>query len=78
MACLVVSAVTGVTAMTREHYLIAEAVGLPVFVVVTKIDRVSEMQLNATLQALRELLSTGGDVCVITSENELSSCLSMG
>ncbi|KAK3827016.1 MAG: hypothetical protein J3R72DRAFT_11655 [Linnemannia gamsii] len=60
-ACLVVdSRVGGVNEMTREHLALSVALGLPTFVVVTKMDVATRDQLRATVTALMGLIRTTG------------------
>ncbi|KAG9326677.1 hypothetical protein KVV02_002873 [Mortierella alpina] len=64
-ACLVVdSRVGGVSEMTREHLALAVALGLPTFVVVTKMDVATREQLRATATALMTLIRTTGPSCL--------------
>ncbi|KAF9946464.1 GTP binding protein [Mortierella alpina] len=64
-ACLVVdSRVGGVSEMTREHLALAVALGLPTFVVVTKMDVATREQLRATATALMALIRTTGPSCL--------------
>ncbi|KAK3817880.1 MAG: P-loop containing nucleoside triphosphate hydrolase protein [Linnemannia elongata] len=59
--CLVVdSRVGGVNEMTREHLALSVALGLPTFVVVTKMDVATRDQLRATVTALMGLIRTTG------------------
>ncbi|KAF9274301.1 GTP binding protein [Mortierella alpina] len=64
-ACLVVdSRVGGVSEMTREHLALAVALGLPTFVVVTKMDVATREQLRATASALMALIRSTGPSCL--------------
>lgn len=64
-ACLVVdSRVGGVSEMTREHLALAVALGLPTFVVVTKMDVATREQLRATATALMALIRSTGPSCL--------------
>ena len=59
--CLVVdSRVGGVNEMTREHLALSFALGLPTFVVVTKMDVATRDQLRSTVTALMGLIRTTG------------------
>ncbi|KAG0268878.1 GTP binding protein [Actinomortierella ambigua] len=60
-ACLVVdSRVGGVNEMTKEHLALATLLGLPTFVVVTKMDVATHEQLRATVTALMLLIKRVG------------------
>ncbi|KAG0238751.1 GTP binding protein [Actinomortierella wolfii] len=64
-ACLVVdSRVGGVNEMTKEHLALATLLGLPTFVVVTKMDVATHEQLRATVTALMLLIKRIGASCV--------------
>ncbi|KAF9978016.1 GTP binding protein [Actinomortierella ambigua] len=64
-ACLVVdSRVGGVNEMTKEHLALATLLGLPTFVVVTKMDVATHEQLRATVTALMLLIKHIGASCV--------------
>jgi len=72
-ACLVVdSRVGGVNEMTKEHLGLAAALGLPIFVVVTKMDVATRDQLRATVTALMSLIRTTGPSCLPTVNGEAS------
>ncbi|KAG0197150.1 GTP binding protein, partial [Mortierella sp. GBA30] len=63
--CLVVdSRVGGVNEMTREHLALSVALGLPIFVVVTKMDVATREQLRATATSLMALIRTTGPSCL--------------
>lgn len=53
---LLVSAVSGIAGTTREHLSLAKALDLPVVVIVTKIDLVSEAKLEQTKDEVDEML----------------------
>ncbi|GJJ71320.1 hypothetical protein EMPS_03670 [Entomortierella parvispora] len=73
-ACLVVdSRVGGVSEMTKEHLGLAAALGLPTFVVVTKMDVATRDQLRATVTALMSLIRTTGPSCLPTVSGEVGS-----
>jgi GTPase len=73
-ACLVVdSRVGGVNEMTKEHLALAVALGLPTFVVVTKMDVATRDQLRATVTALMTLIRSTGPSCLPTVNGEGSS-----
>ena len=63
MVCLLlvqVGANAGVVGMTKEHLGLALALGVPVFVVVTKIDMCPPNILQETLQMLHKILKSPG------------------
>ncbi|KAG0049155.1 GTP binding protein [Gryganskiella cystojenkinii] len=73
-ACLIVdSRVGGVNEMTKEHLALAAALGLPTFVVVTKMDVATRDQLRATVTALMALIRTTGPSCLPTVNVEAGS-----
>ncbi|KAG0264976.1 GTP binding protein [Mortierella polycephala] len=75
-ACLVVdSRVGGVNEMTREHLALTIALGLPTFVVVTKMDVATRDQLRATVTALMALVRTTEPFCLSNVVDELGSSL---
>mmetsp|Transcript_4704 Transcript_4704/g.6973 ORF Transcript_4704/g.6973 Transcript_4704/m.6973 type:complete len:601 (+) Transcript_4704:122-1924(+) len=55
--CLVVGATTGVSEMTKEHYKLAAALKLSIFVVITKTDIASKDQLQKTKEDIKKLLT---------------------
>jgi hypothetical protein len=55
-ALLCVDAATGITRITREHLAVAVALEIPTALVVTKADAVDELQLQAVLQQLYQLM----------------------
>ncbi|CAD5222104.1 unnamed protein product [Bursaphelenchus xylophilus] len=57
---LMVGANMGISGMTREHLSLCLALNVPVFVVVTKIDRCPEPVLEDTLKQLNKLLKSPG------------------
>ncbi|KAI9480225.1 P-loop containing nucleoside triphosphate hydrolase protein [Coemansia mojavensis] len=57
---LMVAANAGVTGMGKEHLGLALALGIPVFVVVTKIDMCPPKVLDATLKQLSKVLRSSG------------------
>ncbi len=57
---LVVAANSGVQKMTKEHLGIAVAMGVPVFVVVTRVDIAPQEVLQRTLDEVLKLLKTPG------------------
>ncbi|GIX93832.1 GTP-binding protein 2 [Caerostris extrusa] len=59
-AVLVISAVCGLSGITKEHLGLAMLVDIPIVVVINKIDIASPALLNATLLQLQELLQTTG------------------
>merc|ERR1719495_2608702 len=59
-AMLVVSASGGVVPMTQEHLGIAVALGVPFFVVLTKVDVTPRDKLQATLDSLEKVLKSIG------------------
>ncbi|KAF9407933.1 GTP binding protein [Podila epigama] len=64
-ACLVVdSRIGGVSEMTKEHLGLATALGLPTFVVVTKMDVATRDQLRATVTGLMSLVKATGTSCI--------------
>ncbi|KAF9177588.1 GTP binding protein [Haplosporangium sp. Z 767] len=75
-ACLVVdSRVGGVNEMTREHLALTIALGLPMFVVVTKMDMATRDQLRATVTALMALIRTTEPFCLPNVVDEPGSSL---
>ncbi|CAF3676418.1 unnamed protein product [Rotaria sordida] len=59
-AMLMVGANAGVIGMTKEHLGLALALGVPVFVVVTKVDMAPANVLQETMQLLRRILRSPG------------------
>ena len=59
-AMLVVSAGAGVVPMTQEHLSIVEALEVPFFIMVTKVDAAPHHKLQATLNSLQTLLKSVG------------------
>lgn len=59
-SCLLVSAETGITNVTREHLGLAVALNIPVFVVITKKDLVDKQQLERVVRSVRTLVSRAG------------------
>ncbi|KAJ2870468.1 hypothetical protein FB639_004618, partial [Coemansia asiatica] len=57
---LMVAANAGLTGMAREHLGLALALGIPVFVVITKIDMCPSNVLDATLKQLTKVLRSSG------------------
>ncbi|KAJ2347251.1 hypothetical protein GGF43_004798, partial [Coemansia sp. RSA 2618] len=57
---LMVAANAGVAGMAKEHLGLALALGIPVFVVVTKIDMCPPQVLDATLKQLSRILRSSG------------------
>lgn len=55
---LLVSAVSGIAGTTREHLSLAKALDLPVVVIVTKIDLVSEAKLQQTKDEVDDMLKS--------------------
>ena len=55
-----IGANAGVVGMTKEHLGLALALGVPVFVVVTKIDMCPPNILQETLQMLHKILKSPG------------------
>ncbi|KAF9325358.1 GTP binding protein [Podila minutissima] len=73
-ACLVVdSRVGGVSEMTKEHLALSTALGLPTFVVVTKMDVATRDQLRATVTALMTLIRATGSSCLPSVHNSSPS-----
>jgi GTPase len=74
-ACLVVSANSGgLSEMTREHLAIAVMLGVPVFVVITKIDVATPEQLRLSLGSLIALLKAPGNCkvpLIVKNEDDL-------
>ena len=58
LVLLLVSAVSGVVGTTKEHLSLAKALDLPVVVIVSKTDLVSEAQLEQTKEIIDETLKT--------------------
>ncbi|KAF9584598.1 GTP binding protein [Lunasporangiospora selenospora] len=64
-ACLVVdSRVGGINEMTKEHYGLVMALGLPLFITVTKMDVATKDQLRATVIALMALVRSTAPSCL--------------
>ncbi|KAG0020331.1 GTP binding protein [Podila clonocystis] len=73
-ACLVVdSRIGGVSEMTKEHLALSTALGLPTFVVVTKMDVATRDQLRATVTALMTLIRGTGSSCLPSVHNSSPS-----
>ncbi|KAF9111455.1 GTP binding protein [Mortierella sp. AM989] len=73
-ACLVVdSRMGGVNEMTKEHLALAVALGLPTFVVVTKMDVATRDQLRATVTALMALIRNTGPSCLPSVNGDAGS-----
>ncbi|KAG0307244.1 GTP binding protein, partial [Dissophora globulifera] len=71
-ACLVVdSRMAGVNEMTKEHLALAVALGLPTFVVVTKMDVATRDQLKATVTALMALIRSTEPSCLPSDNSEV-------
>merc|ERR1719495_1262307 len=81
---LVVSATAGVVGMTQEHLGIAVALEVPFFVVITKVDMVSQDQLSSTFSTVSNVLKAAGakkvpliikttDDCITAAGNSLSN-----
>uniref|UniRef100_A0AC35UHV5 Tr-type G domain-containing protein n=1 Tax=Rhabditophanes sp. KR3021 TaxID=114890 RepID=A0AC35UHV5_9BILA len=56
ICCLVISAVTGPTAITREHLGYVSALNIPFFVVITKIDAVTPKHYEKVVQSVEHLI----------------------
>ncbi|XP_013779989.1 GTP-binding protein 2-like [Limulus polyphemus] len=79
-AMLVVSAVTGIAGTTKEHLGLALALGVPIVVVVNKVDLASSRMLHQTLRQLEDLLKGPGcnKACVqVKSVDDAYSAVSM-
>jgi len=64
----------GVTPMTKEHFDIAKALGVSLFVIITKVDSCTPAQLQKTLNELIALLSTTSKkINLITNEQVLKT-----
>ncbi|PAV86098.1 hypothetical protein WR25_24426 [Diploscapter pachys] len=59
-SCLLISAETGTTAVTREHLGLLAALNIPFFVVITKKDLVDKTQLELVYENVRKLLARAG------------------
>ncbi|XP_064623474.1 GTP-binding protein 2-like [Lineus longissimus] len=59
-AMLVVSATTGVVGTTKEHLGFAIALGMPVFVLISKIDICRKSIVNRTIEQLERILKSPG------------------
>ncbi|CAO3683901.1 unnamed protein product [Umbelopsis ramanniana] len=74
-ACLIVAAnAGGLSDMTREHLAIAVMLGVPVFVVLTKIDVATPEQLRLSLGSLIALLKAPGNCkvpLIVKNEDDL-------
>ncbi|CEI96429.1 hypothetical protein RMCBS344292_10590 [Rhizopus microsporus] len=79
-ACLVIAGNAGtVTGMTKEHLSIAVILDIPVFVVITKADTATQVQLTNTLCSLLSVLKSpwmSKVPVVIQGENDLATCTS--
>ncbi|GBL74989.1 GTP-binding protein 2 [Araneus ventricosus] len=79
-AVLVISAVSGLSGITKEHLGLATVVDIPIVVVINKIDIASPACLKKTLQQLKELLQTPGykklSFQVFTEEDALAAASS--
>ncbi|KAF9202522.1 GTP binding protein [Haplosporangium sp. Z 27] len=76
-ACLVVdSRMGGVNEMTKEHLALAVALGLPTFLVVTKMDVATRDQLRATVTALISLIRSTGPSCLPSVNDDTGKSLS--
>ena len=72
-AMLVVSALAGVVPMTQEHLVIALALEVPFFVMLTKVDVTPKVKLQETLDSLEKVLKSVGTnkvsmsrICVVS------------
>jgi GTPase len=75
---LLVSAATGITNVTKDHFRIALSMKIPVIVIVTKMDMVKETKYNRTLNAVKRLITSvkkkpfilgdSDDVCTVVKE----------
>lgn len=72
LAFLVVSAVAGLTGMTREHLGLALALNLPFAIIVNKIDLPSAEAIKAVLSQLDSLLKSPAckKVCNFNEHNK--------
>jgi len=81
---LVVSASSGVVGMTQEHLGIAVALEVPFFVVITKVDTVSQHRLKKTIGTVAAILKSAGaskvplivktdDDCITAASNSLNN-----
>merc|ERR1719228_2655368 len=81
---LVVSGGAGVVGMTQEHLGIAVALGVPFFVVVTKVDMVPAPKLKQTIGTVTGILKSAGaskvplvvktsDDCITAASNSLNN-----
>jgi len=69
-ALIVVGANMGISKMTKEHLGIALTLGLPVFVVFTKIDIAPQTVLNDNLKALAKIMKENcGKIPVLMKDN---------
>ncbi|XP_067681273.1 GTP-binding protein 2-like [Haliotis asinina] len=59
-AMLIVSATTGITGTTKEHLGFALALGVPVFVVVSKVDQCRHVLIERTVKQLEKILKSPG------------------
>ncbi|KAF8784716.1 GTP-binding protein 2-like [Argiope bruennichi] len=79
-AVLVISAVSGLSGITKEHLGLATVVDIPIVVVINKIDIATPACLKRTLQQLEELLQTPGykklSFQVFTEEDALAAASS--
>ena len=64
-AVLVISAVSGLSCIAKEHLGLANLIDIPIVVVINKIDLASASCLNKTLCQLENLLQTPGFVKVL-------------
>lgn len=75
-ALVVIDAIAGITDTTREHFLIAFAYGVPVIIVITKIDTVNEEDLFDLYENVRVLHREVSDKVLFEVDNDDNSNLS--
>lgn len=74
---IVVGANMGVSRMTREHLGISLALGIPVFIVVTKVDISPKQVYDETISTLTKIMESkqaGKQVNIITDKSDMQIC----
>lgn len=72
-AVLVISAVSGLSCIAKEHLALATLIDIPIVIVINKVDLATPTCLNKTLCQLESLLKTPGYVKVNICINSLLS-----
>lgn len=74
---IVVGANMGVSRMTREHLGISLALGIPVFIVVTKVDISPKQVYDETITTLTKIMESkqaGKQVNIINDKSDMQIC----